>query len=286
MCDMRNFFFLDWMVAMCLIPLNSSRIRCIVVSLGPSVFSDALVDPFADLFQLLFLSFLSLFLCSSMVAFTSSSFCPLFAVFSSSSFFIAFRSTSVFCEVPAACPFFIDASCDCAAACYFCIESLCAFAAAASFVSFAAADSFSGGSFCNFAAVASSSFCIVSPCESAAADSFFTCATGAASKDDRPSRWVLPARFTGDAFFLSLSVWESLVFATGIVNCVTTDLWSLSILIVCLSVSAVSHASADNRSGHALAQPTFPHLIIGRHATGAMQCTQPANKKLTRKSLD
>ena len=223
-----------------------------------------------------------------MVAFISSSFCPLFAVISSSSFFIAFWSTSVFCEVPAACPFLIDASCDCAAACYFCIES---FAAAASFVSFAAADSFSSGSFCNFAAVASSSICIVSPCESAAADSFLTCAAAAAFKDDCPGFWVLPARFIDrilicDTLFLSLSVWESLVFAKENMNCVTTDLWSLSILIVCLSVSAVSHASVDNRSGHALAQPTFPYLIIGRHATGAMQRTQPAHKNLTRKSLD
>ena len=39
---------------MCLIPLNSYTICCVVVSLGPSVFSDALFDPFADLLQLLF----------------------------------------------------------------------------------------------------------------------------------------------------------------------------------------------------------------------------------------
>ena len=81
MCDMRTLFFLDLLFAMCFIPLEFFQdLMYCFVSLGPFVVTDALCDHFADIVQLFFLSFLSVFPCSSMVAFLSSYFCPLFAI--------------------------------------------------------------------------------------------------------------------------------------------------------------------------------------------------------------
>ena len=61
-CVMRTFFFLVLMLAIDLIPLNSSRISCISQSFGSFVVSDSLVDLLADVSHLSLVFFCPYFL--------------------------------------------------------------------------------------------------------------------------------------------------------------------------------------------------------------------------------